>query len=57
MSSKHWLSTYGTRIPAEIDPHAHPSVLHMLEDASGRVGVFLNRELNPRFGPPPGAPG
>ena len=36
MSSKHWLSTYGTRIPAEIDPHAHPSVLHMLEDAMQR---------------------
>jgi long-chain acyl-CoA synthetase len=36
MSSKHWLSTYGTRIPAEIDPHAHPSVLHMLEAAMQR---------------------
>ena len=36
MSNKHWLATYGTRIPAEIDPHAHPSVLHMLEDAMQR---------------------
>src|SRR6516164_8147371 len=36
MSYKHWLATYGTRIPAEIDPHAHPSVLHMLEDAMQR---------------------
>src|SRR3974390_1696838 len=36
MSSKHWLSAYGTRIPAEIDPHAPPSVLHMLEDAMQR---------------------
>jgi long-chain acyl-CoA synthetase len=33
MSTRHWLSTYGARIPAEIDPHAHRSVLEMLENA------------------------
>ena len=33
MSCKHWLAAYGARIPAEINPHAHGSVLAMLEDA------------------------
>src|SRR2546428_9865034 len=36
MSTRHWLSTYGARIPAEIDPHAHRSVLEMLENAMRR---------------------
>jgi long-chain acyl-CoA synthetase len=36
MSSKHWLATYGGRIPAEIDPNTHGSVLEMLEDAMQR---------------------
>jgi long-chain acyl-CoA synthetase len=36
MSSKHWLAAYGGRIPAEIDPNAHGSVLEMLEDAMQR---------------------
>jgi long-chain acyl-CoA synthetase len=36
MSKKHWLTTYGDRIPAEIDPDAHPSVLAMLEGAMKR---------------------
>jgi long-chain acyl-CoA synthetase len=36
MSSKHWLAAYGGRIPAEIDPDAHGSVLAMLEDAMQR---------------------
>ncbi len=33
MSCKHWLAAYGARIPAEINPHAHRSVLAMLEGA------------------------
>jgi len=36
MSGKHWLAAYGTRIPAEIDPNAHRSVLDMLEGAMQR---------------------
>src|ERR1700758_1896645 len=34
--TKHWLESYGTRIPADIDPDAHPSVLAMLEGAMPR---------------------
>jgi long-chain acyl-CoA synthetase len=33
MSGKHWLAAYAGRIPAEIDPEAHTSVLAMLEAA------------------------
>jgi long-chain acyl-CoA synthetase len=33
MSCKHWLAAYGARIPAEINPHAHGSVLDMLDGA------------------------
>ncbi len=36
MSNKHWLAAYGERIPAEIDPDAHASVLQMLEGAMRR---------------------
>ena len=36
MSRKHWLAAYGGRIPAEIDPDAHGSVLEMLETAMQR---------------------
>ena len=36
MLSKHWLAAYGERIPAEINPDAHGSVLDMLEDAMKR---------------------
>ena len=36
MSTKHWLAAYGERIPAEIDPDAHGSVLEMLEGAMKR---------------------
>src|SRR5262245_48246241 len=36
MSNRHWLASYGKRIPAEIDPDAHASVLAMLEDAMQR---------------------
>jgi long-chain acyl-CoA synthetase len=34
--TRHWLSNYGTRIPANIDPDAYPSVLAMLESAMTR---------------------
>jgi len=33
MSRKHWLAAYGEKIPCEIDPDAHRSVLEMLEAA------------------------
>ena len=33
---RHWLAAYGARIPAEIDPDAHASVLEMLESAMVR---------------------
>src|SRR5262249_45250927 len=33
MSSKHWLASYGQKIPCEIDPNAHGSVLDLLEGA------------------------
>jgi long-chain acyl-CoA synthetase len=33
---RHWLNSYGTRIPAEIDPDAYGSVLDMLEGAMAR---------------------
>src|SRR5262245_36092695 len=36
MSNKHWLAAYGERIPAEIDPDAHGSVLALLESAMQR---------------------
>src|SRR5262249_34882543 len=35
-SRKHWLTAYGDKIPCEIDPDAHGSVLAMLEDAMQR---------------------
>jgi long-chain acyl-CoA synthetase len=47
MSSKHWLAAYGARIPAEINPHAHRSVLHMLEGAMQR---FADRPAFRCFG-------
>jgi long-chain acyl-CoA synthetase len=47
MSSKHWLAAYGARIPAEINPHAHPSVLGMLEGAMQR---FADRPAFRCFG-------
>jgi long-chain acyl-CoA synthetase len=34
--SKSWLATYGERVPAEIDPDVHGSVLEMLESAMAR---------------------
>src|SRR5437764_9035655 len=33
MKGKHWLASYGERIPAEIDAQAHGSVVEMLEHA------------------------
>src|SRR5215472_12990266 len=36
MSRKHWLATYGEKIPCEINPNAHGSVLAMLETAMQR---------------------
>jgi long-chain acyl-CoA synthetase len=36
MSRKHWLAAYGEKIPCEIDPDAHGSVLEMLEAAMQR---------------------
>jgi long-chain acyl-CoA synthetase len=34
--SKHWVASYGARIPVEINPNAHASVLAMLERAMKR---------------------
>jgi len=34
--NRHWLASYGERIPAEIDPDAYGSVLQMLEAAMAR---------------------
>jgi long-chain acyl-CoA synthetase len=36
LSSKHWLAAYGDRIPAEINPDVHGSVLEMLDGAMAR---------------------
>ena len=36
MSRKHWLAAYGEKIPCEINPDSHPSVLAMLEAAMKR---------------------
>src|SRR5262249_31745103 len=45
--SKRWLATYGARIPAEINPDAHRSVLAMLEGAMKR---FADRPAFRCFG-------
>ena len=36
MTTKHWLTSYGDRIPTDIEPYAHPSVVEMLEGAMKR---------------------
>jgi long-chain acyl-CoA synthetase len=36
LARKPWLAAYGTRIPADINPDAHGSVLHMFEAAMRR---------------------
>src|SRR5215831_6248973 len=33
---RHWLTSYGSRIPAEINPDAYGSILEMLEGAMAR---------------------
>jgi long-chain acyl-CoA synthetase len=45
--SKRWLTSYGTRIPAQINPNAHGSVLAMLEGAMQR---FADRPAFRCFG-------
>jgi long-chain acyl-CoA synthetase len=47
MTGRHWLATYGERIPAEIDPDAHASVVAMFEDAMRR---FADRPAFRCFG-------
>src|ERR1700758_895854 len=47
MSNKHWLAAYGERIPAEIDPAAHRSVVEMCEHAMRR---FADRPAFRCFG-------
>src|SRR5262249_55550435 len=39
MSDRHWLASYGQRIPCEIDPAAHGSVLDLLETAMTRFAA------------------
>ena len=39
LPARHWLASYGGRIPAEIDPDAHSSVLAMLESAKLKPGA------------------
>jgi long-chain acyl-CoA synthetase len=36
MSNRHWLTAYGGRIPAEINPETHGPVLELLEEAMRR---------------------
>ena len=47
MSQKHWLAAYGEKIPREIDPDAHHSVLEILETAMQR---FADRPAFHCFG-------
>src|SRR5262249_59020186 len=46
-AKRHWLATYGGRIPAEIDADAHASVLALLEQAMQR---FADRPAFRCFG-------
>jgi long-chain acyl-CoA synthetase len=46
-TKRHWLAAYGPRIPDEIDPDAHASVVAMLEHAMGR---FADRPAFRCFG-------
>src|SRR3989442_64343 len=36
MSNRHWIHSYGERIPAEIDADAYPSVVHLMDAAIER---------------------
>ena len=47
MSNRHWLASYDKRIPGEVDPDAHGSVLEMLEEAMMR---FADRPAFRCFG-------
>jgi len=47
MTTRHWLTTYGDHIPAEINPQAYPSVVHMMEQAMVR---FADRVAFHSFG-------
>src|SRR5262244_1813535 len=47
MSTRPWLTTYGERIPSEINPDAYNSVVDMLEDAMQR---FSNKPAFRCFG-------
>jgi long-chain acyl-CoA synthetase len=38
MSDRHWIHSYGKNIPAEIDPNAYPSVVHLMDAAIARYG-------------------
>src|SRR5215469_18034224 len=40
MSSKHWPASYGQKIPCEIDPNAHGSVLDLLEGMLPNIPAF-----------------
>ncbi|MBV8753190.1 MAG: AMP-binding protein [Hyphomicrobiales bacterium] len=46
-AKRHWLATYGGRIPAEIDPDAHASVVALLEQSMRR---FADRPAFRCFG-------
>ena len=52
-ASKHWLATYGSAIPAEIDPDAHASVTDMLVEAMQRFAdkPAFRKELHFRLSP------
>jgi long-chain acyl-CoA synthetase len=39
MTRRHWLASYDERIPAEINPDAHASVVEMLEEAMRRYAA------------------
>ena len=48
MSRRHWLATYGQRIPAEINPDAYGSVLHI---ARGRHAALCGKACVSLFRP------
>jgi len=47
MTSKHWIKTYGDRIPADINPKAYASVVQMMDQAMVR---FADRVAFHSFG-------
>ena len=44
---KHWLTAYGKRVPAEIDPDAHGSVAEMLARTSHTGSDFRTVAVRP----------